>query len=392
MKKDNPSISLGYVFFTFLKIGVTSFGGYASLVAMVQHLMVERDKTIEDDTIVKGFALASMLPGPVAVNTVTYIGYKLRSWSGGLLAMGAVVLPSMLLMIVLSVIYKHFAGINEFKLFVKGVLPVVLAIIASMVIKLGRDTISSLGQVFLVLLVLGLQYMLKGYWGFLLSFMIGGLYGYVFMNDKAVHPQVTNKTTWLSKYQLVAILTLLFFISLNFLPLAGQWLPVKLFTVFAGVSLTLFGGGYVMIPILNSIVVMQHGWLTSSEFADAIILGQITPGPILISATFVGYRVAGWAGALLATIGIFLPSGILMMLVSGVFEQLEKQSVWQAILKGIRPVVLALIIYSLLVLGSAIDNWQIAMPVAFLSLLLLYRFKINFLWLILPAGLLNIFT
>ena len=146
-----------------------------------------------------------------------------------------------------------------------------------------------------------------------------------------------------------------------------------------------------MIPMLNDIIVLQKAWLTDVEFMNAIALGQVTPGPILISATFIGYKLNGIWGAIIATIGIFLPSGLLMILVSDTLKKVDQNPGWRAIFEGLKPVIVALMLASIVVLGKSVENWLILGSIAAISVVLIIRYKVNFLWLIAVAGLLGIF-
>lgn len=386
-KKDSANISsMIYLFKTFLIVGSSSFGGYSSLVAVVRRIMVEKDKLIDDDTIMRGFSIASLLPGPVAVNTVTYIGYRLRGWSGAMISMAAVILPSMILIMILSYFYLQYDSIPEVYKFMAAVIPVVLSLIATVAFNMGKNNLKSYKHYLVLVLVLGIQIVFKGYWVFISSFLIGGILGYVFFKqDKPIINEKSKNKFSVVHFMVIALLILI--ASLNFLPVAFNNIFLEIGRVFSKVSLTLFGGGYVMIPMLNEILVIQKSWLSSTEFRDAISLGQITPGPILISATFIGFKLKGIWGAIIATIGIFLPSGLLMILVSDVFKTIEENHIWKAIFEGLKAVVIALIISSVLILGQTIEDWWLSGIIFGVSFILLLKFKINILWLIGFAGL-----
>lgn len=379
-----------YLFKTFLLVGASSFGGYSALVAVVQRLMVERDKAIENDAIIEGFSIASLLPGPVAVNTVTYIGYSLGGWLGAMVSMVAVLLPSMLLMIVLAFFYERYNYIVEINAFLSGVIPVVMAIIFAAAYKMAKKGFNSYKHVLILVIILALQILFKGYWVFIIGFALGGVSGlFLFKNKNAM---LTNqpKVKYTIVHLIVSIL-LVVALGLNFIKLPTHNINVALATVFSGVSLTLFGGGYVMIPMLNNIIVLQKAWLSNTEFMNAIALGQITPGPILISATFIGYKLNGLWGAIIATVSIFFPSGLLMVLVSDTFKRFNQNRVWKSIFEGLKPVVVALILSSVVILGKSIENWWISGVIFLLSSILLIRYKINFLWLMIAAGIIGFF-
>ena len=195
-----------------------------------------------------------------------------------------------------------------------------------------------------------------------------------------------GETVGRSKYSLLAITPLLV------VPVTGVSAGIlsKLFFTFAGMSLMLFGGGYVFIPMIQEIVVAGKQWVTQAEFVDAIALGQITPGPILISAAFIGYKVAGVAGALVGTIGIFLPPAVVMVLASSMLERIKNSRVIQSVLRGVRPAVIGMIFAAGLVVGSSAQVHWVSLAIFFAALVALLRFRIEVVWIIPVAGLLGL--
>ena len=159
-----------------------------------------------------------------------------------------------------------------------------------------------------------------------------------------------------------------------------------LFT-FSGISLTLFGGGYVVIPALHELFVDNLQWLTSSEFADGIAIGQITPGPIFITATFIGYKVAGILGASLATVGIFTPPAVLTVLLSRFVEALKQSAVVKAIMKGIRAAVIGMIFASAVTIGQTMVISVVSILIFVITFVISLKYVINPIYLILGSGL-----
>lgn len=344
--------------------------------------LVDSDKVLDDQLIMDSIALASILPGPLAVNITAYLGFYLRGWAGALLSMSAVLLPSVLLMILLSEFHDSYSSIPAVERFLLGVLPVIAAIILSVAYKMSRKNIRNGWQWIILIAVLVLSFLIRGYFIFLIMLLIGGISGWYFGEEDGLPHENTRRSdkAWsVIMGVVIIVITCLFFASFF------QLESILLFT-FAKVSLTLFGGGYVMVPVLFDIVVEQNKWLTDLEFSKAIAFGQITPGPILVSATFVGYRVAGIVGAISATVGIFLPSAMLMIVVGVLYQSISQTIYIHKVLSGISPVIIAYITYSvvLIVPFSEID-WFVILTII-TSLVVMIRFNLSFFWLLLCFG------
>lgn len=164
-------------------------------------------------------------------------------------------------------------------------------------------------------------------------------------------------------------------------------LTLKLFLVFAGMSVMLFGGGYVFIPLIQKIVVDGHGWVTNQEFIDAIAMSQITPGPILVSAAFIGLKVAGFAGAIAATLGIYIPPALLMVGSTRVLGYIKQSQAIRAALRGIRPAVVGMIAAAAFTVGATAPQHWVSIMIFAVALLALMRFKVQVVWVIPAAGL-----
>jgi len=353
--QDISKSSLKYLFFTFLKIGATSWGGFMALISIVQKQLVEKDKRISDAEILEGISLASVLPGPVAFNVVAYVGYRLRGISGALVSMAGLLIPSFLLMLLLSYFYLTYGNLPSLNHFFAGILPAVAAIILSVSFAMAKKNISDVPQIFIAVVAAIVVALSKAYFTTIILMLLSGTAGYLLYFNKSeistkkpitLPPEKKSpKFGFLipiiitSGFLLVLLLPLLVSTGLETTALLQQ----KIMLTFSGISLSLFGGGYVFIPAIQKIVVGSMNWLSSKEFADAVAMGQITPGPILISATFIGYKVAGFLGALNATISIFLPPGLLMIVCSRFFNKIRSSAIISAVFKGLRPAIIGMI-------------------------------------------------
>jgi chromate transporter len=394
--------SLIHLFIIFLKIGSLAFGGYMALISVIENTMVKNLKLISHQDMLDGISLANLLPGPMAVNVVAFTGYKIRGRIGALVATTAVVLPSFLLILALSYIYFNYGEVINFKPVFQGFMPAVAAIVFSVAWRLGKKTITGTPEVIiaiittLVLSFIPLTY--KIYTPIVLIFS-SGLAGYFLFNTNKSGTKSTTKYTFTSKQLITLLIIFLFFVFLWLVPLPVDKNSIlTLSLTFATMSLMLFGGGYVFIPVIGSIVVLEHGWVTSQEFTDGIALGQVTPGPILISATFIGYKVAGFWGALCSTIAIFGVPAILMVIVSRWFDFIRQSSATQAVMHGIHSAVIGMICiaafiifkssFHSLAITELYNNWPVFI-IFILSLIGLIKFNLDVIWIIPPAGLIG---
>ncbi len=353
-----------YLFLTFLKIGSFSFGGFMALIAVLQKQMVEEDKKLDPQILLDGVSLAAVLPGPLAVNTVGFVGYKLRGFWGGLLSMFAVTLPCFLLVLMFSVFYFQFGELEMFKTIIAWVMPAIVVIIVTVVVNMSKKHLAGVGHYLLGLTSLFLSQWVGGVMTTMGIMLAGAVIGYFFFYKQEV--KTTEPTRDSPKSHLLKSLTelLALMMATLFLLFIGlghtEWLSnMEVLLTFSSMSLTLFGGGYVIIPIIQESIVSSMQWLTFSEFNTAIAISQLTPGPILISACFIGYKVAGMTGACLATIGIFLPSGLLMITCSHWLGQFKENLALKAIFTGLRPVVIGLIMSAAVTIGSdTLREWS----------------------------------
>jgi chromate transporter len=396
---DKKDVKLKYLFLKFLKIGSISFGGFMALVSIVQRELVEKDQAVDNEELLDGISLATVLPGPVAVNVITYLGYRMRGVAGGLISMLAVTLPSFFLILLLSGIYFHYGNIPEFEKFFDGVLPAVAAIILSVSIKMARKNIRDIKQILISLVAFGL---ILGVGGFFITLMIvlsGALTGYFLYRPSRNHINLSHPETpknpeikkWIRTKGLTFFMIILVMILLYFIPVVLQLNPVlqtihRFFMTISGVSITLFGGGYVFIPMLQELVVNKMHWLTQQEFIDGIAMGQITPGPIMISATFIGYKLAGFWGAVAGTIAIFLPPGIVIMLASHVIRYLKESPELKAVFKGVHPAVIGMIFAASVIIGMSMPHEWLQLIILVAAFVLTFKFKVDILVVIPLSG------
>lgn len=381
--------SLSYIFFTFLKLGATAFGGYMSLVAIVQKQLVEVDKKLKEEDLLDGISLTSVLPGPVAVNTIAYVGYQLRGVPGAIAAFAGIILPSFFLVIFLSWLYFSYGNIPAVKNVFSGITPAITALIVTVAIGMTRKTIKLPAQWTICLLAALLLILVGGFAVTFLLIVVSGIAGAFLFRQSPEQALAGDEKIHFENKQLVisGVVLLLLLCTLLW---GGQYpgapKDVQILSTFSGISLTLFGGGYVVIPALHELFVENLNWLTSAEFADGIAIGQITPGPIFVTATFIGYKVAGVVGAFLATVAIFTPPAVLTVLLSRFVKILNQSSVVKAAMKGVRAAVIGMIFASAITIGQTITPSVVSAIIFAAIFIISLKYTISPVYLIIASG------
>lgn len=370
--------SLLDIYLIFLRLGATSFGGYLALVAVVHEKFVEKDKSLPDHSLSDMVAFSTFLPGPIAVNVVSAVGYYLAGWIGSLVAFIGILTPAFCCMLLLYSLYSQLGDLKFFSGFFAGASYVVVGLIFSTGVNMAKKDKAMGWMLLMVPVIFSGLFFVSAYWQILAILLASGMIGWLLLRNNTTSAVTRNASWW--TWVLLAAGALLIL-----------WLPPSniyfdLVKTFSTVSLTLFGGGYVMIPMLHELLIEGKSWLTEREFLDAIAMGQLTPGPILISAAFVGFKLAGFSGGLIATLSIFLPSAVVMVLLfNNVKTWLNNRHV-RGFFSGMKMAIIALILYSGVKL--LIDlHFEIAglITVAVAFALIFFR-KVNPVYLVLGAG------
>ena len=382
-------MSLLTLFLRFLKVGSLSFGGHASLVAVLQHEL-SKDNQISEEEILNFFSVNSFLPGPVAVNVVSCVGFRLRGWLGGLIGTFAVLLPSFVLIIILAEMYSRFSLYFNLNHFIEGALPVIASIILVTGYKMLRSHVKCIWEYILLLGAFLLLLFFHSFLWILLLFTIGAFWGFVFR--KPIDNELSSSSPFLNRIKpelLLGVVVMFLFLLIGNYFWRNTYF--ELLTVFSKMSLTLFGGGYVIIPMLHEILVMKLNWVNNEELNRAIIFGQVTPGPILVVASYLGYLKGGLLGAVVSTAAMFLPSSLVAVIVNNIFLDFCKTTWGKGIFGGLRIVSIGIIFYSSILLIDFEHNLYYAVAATFISFVILLKRNINYLLLILAGGLTGMF-
>jgi chromate transporter len=386
-----PPDSLSSLFWIFFKIACTSFGGFMAMISVVENEVVTRRKLMSHPDILDGISLASILPGPVAVNLVVYVGYRLRGGAGALVSALGAVLPSFVFIVLLSIAYFQWGQVPAVNKLFMGFIPAVTALIVSAAWNMGRKAVTGWREAVLTVAAAAALLAIGGFYSTLGIILVAGLAGWWWFRS-ATPPAVAASTPAaasappLHSARTSLLLVQPWSLAVPLLTFDPN-LMLKLFLVFASMSVMLFGGGYVFIPMIQEIVVNGHGWVTTQEFIDAIAMGQITPGPILVSAAFIGLKVAGFTGAVVATVGIYLPPALLMVVSTRALEFIKKSQAIRAALRGIRPAVVGMIVAAAFTVGGTAPHHWASLLIFSAALIALMRLRVQVVWVIPAAGL-----
>jgi chromate transporter len=351
---NNERPSLLKIFLVFLKMGATAFGGNVALVAAIRTEIADRKKWVSDTEILDLMIVGNILPGPLATNVVFAIGKILHGVAGAFVALLAVLLPSFILMCILSWAYFHVGTNDHVTAVMNGIIPCVAGIIAATAWNLVKKNVKGLLQYAIV----GLAAAAMLYWsGFYLTLIIVGVSAIIgrafFYSKREVRPQaasVSSITLFILPAIVVVIFAVIFFLpDINLVFTETR----KVAITFGSMSVTLFGGGYVFVPAMEKVVVDQMMWMTSRQFSEGIALGHATPGPIMISSVFVGWKVAGFWGALAAALALFIPPAVIMYVAQHFMQKIKTNDGAEAAFKGVRPAVIGMIAASVWVIFSS---------------------------------------
>jgi chromate transporter len=370
--KPAPPQPLKEVAALFLKLGIISFGGPAAHTAMMHSEVVERRKWLNDQEFLDLMGATNLIPGPNSTEMAIHVGFLQAGWPGLIAAGLSFILPAMLIVLAVAWAYVKFGSTPQAQWLLYGIKPVVIAIIMQAIWRLGKKAAKTL------LLGLSGLLLLAVYFFFhtneILLLFAGGFAIMLFANLGRLKGQGL-KTIFIPPL-----------FELNSFTLPGMLavpynLPL-LFLTFLKIGAVLYGSGYVLLAFLHADFVARLGWLTDRQLIDAIAVGQFTPGPVFTSATFIGYILGGVPGALLGTLGIFLPSFFLVAISNPLIPKM-RSSVWVgSFLDGINMASLSLMTAVTFQLGQASLVDLPTILIGLISLGLLLRFRVNSTWLI----------
>ena len=353
----------------FLKLGTTAFGGPAVHIAMMEDEVVRRRRWLTREEFLDYLGATNLIPGPNSTELAIHIGRARGGWPGLMVAGLAFILPATLIVGLIAWAYVRYGTVPEAGAILYGIKPVVLAIVAQALWSLGRTalkttTLAVLGAAAVVAAAAGIHELL-----ILAAAAAIMMAGVAARHVAAAVPLFIADAAGLSAQAFAA----------GAPPSFGLW---PLFLVFAKAGGLLFGSGYVLLAFLRADLVERLHWLTEFQLLDAIAIGQITPGPVFTTATFIGYLLGGPAGAAVATVGIFLPAFVFVALSGPLVSRLRRSAVAAAALDGVNVASLALMAVVSWHLGRAALLDPLSIGVAIASLAALVQWRVNSAWLI----------
>ncbi len=334
---------------------------------MMHDDVVIRRKWLSDQEFLDLVGATNLIPGPNSTEMAIHLGYRRAGWQGLIAAGVCFITPAMMIVLLLAWLYVRMGQTPEAGWLLYGIKPVVIAIIAQAIWNLGRKAIRGWQALLAMLIIVGLYFL--GINELVLLFG-GGLVVMAVMNFQRLRSRAIK-----------AILLPVAGIGIYLQSAVPFSLPLLFFT-FLKIGAVLYGSGYVLMAFLRSDFVVQYGWLTDQQLMDAIAVGQMTPGPVFTTATFIGYLLGGTPGALLATLGIFLPSFFFVAISNPLIPRLRGSKWFSSLLDGVNIASLGLMAGVTIQLGrdTLIDPLTILLAV--ISLFLLVRWRINSTWLI----------
>lgn len=378
---NSRRLSLMRLFLSFLRLGLTAFGGPA-MVAYIKEMSVTRHKWLDEDTFKDGVALCQSIPGATAMQMAAYVGLRARGITGALASYIGFGLPAFVLMLLLSALYIGSHKLSLVVSLFNGLQVIVVAIVANATFAFGKTALKNYRTALIA--AASAIFFWKGTSPFLVIIGAGSAGAFFFSNSESVSSPMphakSNSWTYRHIIALFVILTggliALYAADKELFHLAALMLRIDLFA---------FGGGFASLPLMLHEIVDVRCWMDNRTFMDGIALGQVTPGPIVITATFVGYLLYGLPGAMVATIAIFSPSFLILTVTAPVFDKLRSSRYFPAVTKGILASFVGLL-FSVTLKFSSDVPWDVIRALLGLAALTALVKKVDILYVVLVGA------
>src|SRR5437899_564925 len=380
MADGQENVSLVEIATAFLRLGTIGFGGPAAHIALMEEEFVRRRGWLTQQEFLDRLGAANLIPGPSSTEVAIFIGYSKRGWKGLIVAGCCFILPAAILVGVIAAAYVRYGSLPQVEGILYGVKPVVIAIVVHAFSKIGQSAVKTfflgvIGIASVILLFLGLDNLLV----LACAGVVAGMPA-IFRKIRLSRAHAT--------FVPVKFLAGLFVVAGN--AVAAPFSLWRLFFTFLKIGSLLFGSGYVLLAFLRSDFVTRLHWLTEKQLLDAVAIGQVTPGPVFTTATFIGYLLGGFRGAVVATVAIFLPGFFLVAASGPLLPKVRQSVVASAVLDGVIVASLALMGVAAWHLGRAALVDPLTIVVACLSAILLFTTRVNPAWLVLGAAIVGL--
>jgi chromate transporter len=377
---EAPRTSLLELARLYLKLGAVAFGGPPAHIAMMEDEVVSRRGWLTREQFLDFLGATNLIPGPNSTEMAIHVGRVRAGWPGLLVAGCSFILPASILVTALAWAYVRYGSLPQVSGVLYGVKPIVIALIVQAVLKLGKSAVKSrwlavVGALAALATALGVDQLAVLAGGGVLTGLIYWQRSFRRESERvaAFLGGGTGLTGIVAGSSLVAPFSL-----------------TALFLVFMKVGAILFGGGYVLVALIRSNLVTHLGWISERQLLDAIAMGQVTPGPLSTTATFIGYLLGGFPGAVIATVAIFLPAFFFVAISGPLVPRLRRSPLAGAVLDGVNVAALALIaVVTWQLFRSAVVDWT-TLILAGLSFILLMRYRVNSVWLVLGGAMIGV--
>jgi chromate transporter len=366
--------SLGELALVFLKLGTTAFGGPAAHIAMMEDEVVRRRRWMTREEFLDLLGAANLIPGPNSTELAIHVGHRQGGWPGLLIAGASFILPAVLIVTGFAWAYVRYGSLPEVAGILYGVKPVIIVIVLQALWSLGKTAVKTK-----FLAVIGLAGVALTWLGVHELLVLAGA-GLVVVLVKAFS-QRDDRRFLSVEFAFLLQATATATSTFGLLPL---------FLFFLKVGAVLYGSGYVLLAFVRADLVERWHWLTESQLLDAIAVGQVTPGPVFTTATFIGYVLGGYQGAIVATLGIFLPAFCFVALSGPLVPRIRRSPAAGAFLDGVNVAALSLMVLVTFQLGRASLVDIKTLLIAAISGFILFRFRVNSAWLVLGGAIVGL--
>jgi chromate transporter len=371
----------------FLKLGIIGFGGPVAHIAMIEDEVVKRRQWLTQEHFLDLLGVTNLIPGPNSTEIAIHIGYIYAGWLGLIVAGVCFIFPAVLITGLFAYLYVNYGTLPQVSPLLYGIKPVVLAIIMNAIWGLGKKAVKTRKLLIIAIAVGLITWFAKV--NEVMALLLGGILGMIWLRSgNQINLMIIGLTTSTVLQTTATVNT-----AINNHVSVPLW---QLGLFFLKVGSVLFGGGYLLIAFLQGGLVEEFGWLTQQQLLDAIAIGQFTPGPVLSTATFIGYIIAGFPGAIVATLGIFLPSFLLVAALNPFMNPIRNSSWTRPFLDAVNVSAVALMVLTTIQLGIAtlilpktpyVDF--LGLGISIISAILAIRYRINAAYLILGGGIIG---